>query len=150
MTRNPSHTPNPENRSRSRATKAALAAAAMISAAPLAATAQDAVSYSAEKGLVILFSHFETTLSYDEMIERTRAQMPQLRATEGLVQTYYVKLDEPNRYGAIHVWENAAALTAFREGEIATGLGSYFELAGPPTIMVVPSVFQLRDTIVQD
>jgi hypothetical protein len=149
MTRKISENPKTQGRDRKTAAKATLAAA-IVATAPFTAHGQDAVTYAADGGLVVQLTQFETTLSFDEMVEKTKDQIPQLLEIEGLIQVYYLKLEEPNGYGAIHIWASAEALNAFREGEIATNLGSYFQLAGPPTIQVMPSVFRMRDTVVQN
>jgi hypothetical protein len=125
-------------------------AAAVVAGTAATADMDDAAVVPADTGLVVVFAQFETTLSFDEMVAKTTAQFPQWREMPGLVQTYYVKFEEPNRFGAIHIWKDKDALIAFRETEIAKTMGQYFALSGPPEMMVIQSVFQLRDTIVKD
>ncbi|MBD3679005.1 MAG: hypothetical protein HUJ27_11495 [Rhodobacteraceae bacterium] len=125
-------------------------ATALVAGTAAMADADNIAVFPADTGLVVQFGQFETTLSFDEMVARTKDQFPELREMPGLVQTYYVKLEEPNRFGAVHIWKDMDTLMAFRETEFAKTMGQYFALSGPPEILVMPSVFQLRDTIVQD
>lgn len=87
---------------------------------------------------------FESTLSEDEVLRRADERADAYRAVPGLVQKYYVKLDGPNRYGGVMLWESKAALDAFRESELAKTIPTTYGVAGAPAIEVIEVFDVLR------
>ena len=69
----------------------------------------------------------------------------EFRALPGLVQKYYVKLDRPNQYGGIYVWDSMEALSAYRESDLAASIPSAYKVRGQPTVEVLHALFQLRE-----
>lgn len=87
---------------------------------------------------------FESTLPEAEVLRRADERADAYRAVPGLIQKYYVKLAEPNRYGGVMLWESTEALAAFRESELAKTIPTVYGVKGAPTIEVAEVVDTLR------
>lgn len=87
---------------------------------------------------------FESTLSEEEVLRRADERADAYRAVPGLVQKYYVKLEAPNRYGGVLVWESKQALDAFRDTELSTTIPTTYGIKGAPCIEVIEVFDVLR------
>ena len=88
---------------------------------------------------------FESELPEDDVIATAKERIEEFRALPGLVQKYYVKLDRPNQYGGIYVWDSMEALSAYRESDLAASIPSAYKVRGQPTVEVLHALFQLRE-----
>jgi heme-degrading monooxygenase HmoA len=94
--------------------------------------------------MVILIVKFETTLSEAEVLATARNRVDEFRSLPGLLQKYYVKLGQPNRYGGIYVWDSMESLRAYRASDLAATIPEAYKVTGPPEVEVLDSLFQLR------
>jgi heme-degrading monooxygenase HmoA len=94
--------------------------------------------------MVILFVKFETTLSKAEVEAAALKRIHEFRSLPGLIQKYYVKLGQPNRYGGIYVWDSMESLQAYRASDLAATIPEAYKVTGPPVVEVLDSLFQLR------
>jgi heme-degrading monooxygenase HmoA len=95
--------------------------------------------------VIIQFIRFESDLSYDEVIAVARERLPDFQALPGLVQKYYVRLDEPDSYGGIYVWESREAMAAYRRTELFASIPKAYGIKGQPRVEIFEGLFQLRD-----
>jgi heme-degrading monooxygenase HmoA len=94
--------------------------------------------------MITQFVKFESALTEEEALAICEARKPQYLATPGLIQKYYLKLDEPNHYGGFFLWESREAMAAFRESELGKTIASAYKVVGTPHIEVHELMFPLR------
>ena len=95
--------------------------------------------------MIIQTVKFETTLSEDEVLEIAKERADQFRSIPGLLQKYYVKLDEANQYGGVYLWDTMESLSSFRESELAASIPAAYKVTGPPVVEILDTLFQLRE-----
>lgn len=94
--------------------------------------------------MIIQFIRFETSLTEDEVLAIARERADQFRALPGLIQKYYVKLDQPNHYGGVYLWDSMESLGAYRQSELAATIPAAYQIVGAPKIEILEGLFQLR------
>lgn len=63
----------------------------------------------------------------------------QFRAIPGLIQKYYVKLEQSNNYGGVYIWESMESLQAYRQSDLAASIPEAYEVLGTSYIEVICS-----------
>lgn len=99
--------------------------------------------------MVILIVKFETEMTEDEVSKTALDRIEKFRALPGLVQKYYVKLQQPNHYGGIYIWDSMESLTRYRESELAASIPGAYKVVGKPEIEILDTLFQLRERALQ-
>jgi heme-degrading monooxygenase HmoA len=94
--------------------------------------------------LIIQIVRFESALSEEAVVAVARDRMGEFLALPGLIQTYYVRLSEPNSYGGVYVWDSMESLSAYRQSELAASVPAAYKVKGAPTFEIVDALFQLR------
>ncbi len=97
-----------------------------------------------ETRVVIQIVKFETELSEDEVLATARDRLGDFRALPGLIQKYYVKLSEPNRYGGVYIWDSIESLSKFRASELAASIPREYKVKGEPKVEILDALFELR------
>lgn len=87
----------------------------------------------------------KTSLSEDEVMAVAKERASQFREVPGLIQKYYVRLDQPNQYGGIYIWDSRDSLMSFRETELCASIPEAYEAVEPPQVEVFELLFRLRD-----
>ena len=87
----------------------------------------------------------KSNLPEKELLKRAKERKPQFEATEGLLQKYYVRRNEPGEYAGIYIWESKEAMVAYKSSELAAGIPAAYEISEPPSIEIMDLMFQLRD-----
>ena len=95
--------------------------------------------------MIIQLVKLKTQLNEEELLRRAKEREPQFRAIPGLLQKYYVRLDQAGLYGGLYLWDSAESLQAFRESELAASIPAAYEVDEPPTVEVMDMLFQLRN-----
>ena len=95
--------------------------------------------------MIIQFVRLESSLSEDEVLAIAKKRAEKFRAVPGLIQKYYVKLNEPNHYGGIYLWDSTESLNAFRETELAKSIPAAYQVVGAPKIEILEGLFTLRE-----
>jgi hypothetical protein len=80
---------------------------------------------------------FESTLSDEEVLRVADERADAYRAVPGLVEKYYVKLDKPNHWGGVMLWESGEALAAFRDTELFRTVPTAYGVKGAPSVEVM-------------
>ena len=96
--------------------------------------------------MIVQIIRFESALQEDGVITTAEMRIQEFRALPGLIQKYYVKLEGPNQYGGIYVWDSMKSLSAYRESELAATIPSAYKVKGTPTIETMDVLFRLRDS----
>jgi len=97
-----------------------------------------------QSGHVVQFVRFESKLSRDAVLAAAQERKPGFAAMPGLVQKYYLELDEPNTYGGIYIWESKAAMAAFTKTNIFRSIPAAYGIASAPQVEIIPVLFPLR------
>lgn len=96
--------------------------------------------------MILQFVKLKSNLPEKELLDRAKERQPQFEAIPGLIQKYYVKLNEEGYYGGIYVWDNKASLMDFKESDLAKSIPNAYEVVEAPSIDVMDIMFQLRNT----
>ena len=95
--------------------------------------------------MIILTVKFETALSEDEVLQIAKERAEQFRSLPGLIQKYYVKLNSPNHYGGVYIWDTLESMQAYRESDLAASIPNAYKIVGKPTVEILDTLFQLRE-----
>ena len=95
--------------------------------------------------MIIQIIKLKSGLSEEELLKTAREREPGFRALTGLIQKYYVKLDQPGQYGGIYIWDSMESLQSFRKSELAASIPEAYKLLEVPNIETMDILFQLRD-----
>lgn len=87
---------------------------------------------------------FKTDMSADDVRETAEKRAAEFRDVPGLMQKYYLQLQEPGMFAGVYVWESAEALRAYRESALAASIPEAYRVQGPPEIDVGQVAFVLR------
>jgi heme-degrading monooxygenase HmoA len=95
--------------------------------------------------MIIQFIKFETSLQAEETLATAKERAEQFRALKGLLQKYYVKLEQPNQYGGIYIWDSMESLNSYRESDLAASIPKAYKVKGTPTVEMYEGLFHLRE-----
>jgi heme-degrading monooxygenase HmoA len=95
--------------------------------------------------VIIQIIKFESALTEDEVLEIAQERFENFRALPGLLQKYYIKLDKPNHYGGVYIWDSKDSMESFRGSALAESIPAAYRVVGAPTIDTSEGLFQLRD-----
>lgn len=87
---------------------------------------------------------FESALSDREAMKVAQERAPAFRALPSLVQKFYLKSTEPNRYCGLYLWDSAEAIADFRQSELAKSIPASYKIVGAPTVGIYELMFPLR------
>jgi heme-degrading monooxygenase HmoA len=95
--------------------------------------------------MIIQIIKLKSGLPEDELLKTAKEREPKFRAIPGLIQKYYVKLEQEGQYGGIYVWDSKESLQAYRKSDLASSIPEAYKLLEAPDIEVLDVLFQLRD-----
>ena len=95
--------------------------------------------------MIIQIIRLKSGLPEDELLKTAKEREPKFRAIPGLIQKYYVKLEQEGQYGGIYVWDSKESLQAYRKSDLASSIPEAYKLMDAPDIEVLDVLFQLRD-----
>ena len=95
--------------------------------------------------MVLQFIKLKSNLPEEELLKRAREREPQFKAIPGLLQKYYVKIDQSGQYGGIYIWDSSESLKSYRVSDLAKSIPEAYEIVEAPTIEIMDILFQLRD-----
>lgn len=94
--------------------------------------------------MILQFVKLKSDLPEEELLKRAKEREPQFKAIPGLLQKYYVKMNEPGSYGGVYVWDTPKSLQAFKASDLAKSIPQAYEVAEAPNIEIMNILFQLR------
>jgi hypothetical protein len=100
--------------------------------------------------MIVQTVKFETSLSFDEVINTAKSRSGFFQELPGLVHKYYVALQTPNHYGGIYVWQSKEAMETFWATEHAGKIPEAYGVVGEPCIKVMEGLFDLDGPAAQD
>ena len=95
--------------------------------------------------MIVQIIRFESSLTEEEVVAVAEERLEQFRAQPGLLQKYYVKLQEPNCYGGVYTWDSMESLASYRESDLAKSIPAAYKVKGAPTVEIIDAFMQLRD-----
>lgn len=95
--------------------------------------------------MILQFIKLKSALPEEDILKKANARKPEFNAIPGLLQKYYVKLNEEGKYGGIYVWESQEALLTFKASDLAKSIPQAYEVIETPEIELMNIMFQLRD-----
>ena len=95
--------------------------------------------------MILQFVKLKSNLPQDELLSRAKERKPQFEAIPGLLQKYYVQLNEPGQYGGIYVWDSPESFQAFRDSDLAKSIPQAYEVIEAPDIEIMKILFKLRE-----
>lgn len=87
----------------------------------------------------------KSELSEDELLKIARGRAEKFRAIPGLLQKYYIRLNEPGYYGGVYVWDSKASMMEFKNSELAAGIAKAYQIVDAPNVEISDVLFQLRE-----
>ena len=93
--------------------------------------------------MIVQIIKLKTSLPKEDLLEKARKRAPQFEAISGLLQKYYVKLED-GRYGGVYIWDSEESLAAFRSSELASTIAEAYQLTEAPQIEIMDVLFELR------
>lgn len=90
---------------------------------------------------------FRSNLDRESLWKVARERQPEYRKVPGLLQKFYVEMNEPNTYAGFMVWESAEALAAFRETELSKTVGQAYAVDGAPDVEIGQIEIFLHDAV---
>lgn len=95
--------------------------------------------------MILQFVKLKSDLSEEELLNTALDRKPQFEEIPGLLQKYYVKIDDSGRYGGMYIWDSKESMLAFRETELAKSIPQAYKVVEAPEIEILDILFQLRD-----
>ena len=122
-------------------------AATLVAGLPFLATAENAqtgATAMTDPSHIVQFVKFESALPRDEVLDAAAERKPLFEAMPGLVQKYYLELDEPNTYGGIYIWKDKASMAAFLQTDLFKGIPAAYGIKSKPQVDIIPVLYPLR------
>lgn len=94
--------------------------------------------------MILQFVKLKSNLPQEELLAKAKEREPQFSAIPGLLQKYYVKMDD-GRYGGVYIWDSPESLMAFKESELAKSIPQAYQVMEAPSIDIMQVLFQLRE-----
>ena len=95
--------------------------------------------------MIIQMVKFKSALSEQEVLAVAKARFPEFRAIPGLIQKYYVKLQQEDMYGGVYVWDSKESAAAYRQSDLAASIPEAYKVLGKPVIELYEVFDQLRE-----
>lgn len=95
--------------------------------------------------MIVQFVRLKSALAEEELLKRATKRKPEFAALPGLLQKYYLKLDDADSYAGLYIWDSAESLMAFRATDLAKSIPEAYEVTEAPNIELMKVLFKLRD-----
>ena len=94
--------------------------------------------------MFLQFVKLKSALPEDSLLAKAKERAPEFEATPGLLQKYYVKIDNQGSYGGIYIWDNEASMLQFKASGLAKSIPEAYQVMETPSIELMDILFQLR------
>ena len=96
--------------------------------------------------MIIQIIRLNSGMTEEELMRVAKVRVPQFEAIPGLMQKYYVKMEQPGRFAGVYVWDSIESLKSFRASDLAASIPEAYALVEAPTIEVGDVLFRLRES----
>lgn len=93
--------------------------------------------------MILQMIKLKSNLPEEDLLNKAREREPQFKAIPGLLQKYYVKINE-GEYGGIYVWDSPESLKSYKESDLAKSIPEAYEITEAPNVEIMDIMFQLR------
>jgi heme-degrading monooxygenase HmoA len=80
--------------------------------------------------VIVRIVRFRSGLTDSEVARAFEERSARYRQVKGLRQKYYLRFGETGEWGAVYVWDSAAALDDFNRSELARSIPETYRVAG--------------------
>ena len=101
-------------------------------------------SMGSTSGQIVQIIKIKSDLSEEQLLETAQVRAEKFRALPGLLQKYYLKLDQPGQYGGVYVWNSKESMQSFGRSELAAGIAQAYQIKGSPDVQICDVLFELR------
>jgi heme-degrading monooxygenase HmoA len=107
---------------------------------------QPRVSHFTERTniMVVQVVRFASPLDLESLLEVSHKRAPLFEKLPGLVQKYYCRTSDGEKYAGIYIWDSRESLEQFRASELAASIPQAYKLEGPPEIETYEVQYSLR------
>ena len=90
---------------------------------------------------------FRSNLDRETLWKVAREREPEYRKVPGLLQKFYIEMNEPDTYCGFMIWESKAALEAFLQTDLSRTVGQAYQVNGAPQVEIGNVEILLNDSI---
>lgn len=94
--------------------------------------------------MILQIIRLKSTLPEKELLKRAVERKPNFETIPGLLQKYYVKINDQGEYGGVYVWDSKASLMSYKASDLASSIPEAYEITEAPSIEILDILFQLR------
>ena len=95
--------------------------------------------------MILQFVNLKSKLPEEDILNKANERKPEFEEIPGLLQKYYVKMNEEGNYGGIYIWDSKESLMAFKESDLAKSIPQVYKVVEAPNIEIMNILFQLRN-----
>ena len=93
----------------------------------------------------VLLVTFESGMEPDDVEAAVRERAEEFRALDGLVQKYYLRDEETDRWGGFYIFDSADSLSAYLDSDLKASIADAYAVEGEPDAETFELVFPLRE-----
>lgn len=106
---------------------------------------QEIKAESPTNEMVVQAITIKSGLSETDLIQTAEERAARFRELPGLLQKYYIRLDEPGTYGGIYIWESKKSMMAYQQSDLAATIPAAYKIKEKPKVQISDLLFQLRE-----
>jgi len=95
--------------------------------------------------MIIQIIKLKSKLPEEELFRRAKEREAQFKSLPGLLQKYYVKLEQPGQFGGIYIWDSEESLKSYGKSALASSIPEAYEIVEAPNIEILNVLFKLRE-----
>lgn len=95
--------------------------------------------------MIVQIITLKSELPENELLEIAQERSERFKELPGLIQKYYLRLDEPGMYRGIYIWDSKKSMMAFKQSELAATIPTAYKIQGKPDVKISNLLFQLRE-----
>jgi len=94
--------------------------------------------------MILQFVKLKSALAEELLLAKAKERAPEFEAIPGLLQKYYVKIDNQGNYGGVYIWDSQESLLKFKDSDLAKSIPAAYQVIEAPAIEIMDILFQLR------
>ena len=94
--------------------------------------------------MILQFVKLKSAMPENALLGKAKERAPEFEAIPGLLQKYYVKIDDQGNYGGIYIWDSQESILKFRASDLAKSIPAAYQVMEAPSIEIMDILFQLR------
>ena len=94
--------------------------------------------------MILQFVKLKSALAEELLLAKAKERAPEFEAIPGLLQKYYVKIDNQGNYGGVYIWDSQESIIQFKASDLAKSIPAAYQVMEAPSIEIMDILFQLR------